>query len=445
MRFDTKEARVTLVNEGAVHPLAEDVSPHGKARSRAVVATIIGNVLEWFDFAAYAFFAAIIADHFFPAGNDVLKLMGTFAAFGVGFVARPLGAFFFGRLGDQRGRKWALLISMPLMGVGTLLVGATPAYAYIGIAAPILLVIGRVTQGFAAGGEVGNAMAFLLEWAPPGKRALYSSLQQCSSLLGTLIGSGCAAVLTSIMSSDDLSSWGWRMPFLIGGLVVAPLGMFLRRYVDETPIFEEVTASEIETTPSRPVWIQGAKALALSAGWVVSFYIYLIYLNTFLTKYAGVASATALWANTVGLATMMVTIPLAGALSDRLGRKPPLLTAAIISIVIPYPIFALLINGASVVQIVLIFVATGALTGVFAGITPAAMSEMFPTSARTTGVSISFGLATAIFGGFAPFVATWLISVTGSPLSPTFYLIATAVISTITLLRLGETAHLKLT
>ncbi len=415
-------------------------------RTSAVIGTTIGNVLELFDFASYAFFASIIAMHFFPAGNDFLALMSTFAVFGVGFVARPLGAVFFGRFGDSQGRKLALLISMPLMGVGTLLVGATPSYASIGILAPILLIVGRIMQGFAAGGEVGNAIAFLLEWAPKRRRGLYSSLQQCTALLGTLVGSGTAAILTTVLSSEDLHSWGWRLPFLIGGLLVAPLGLYLRRYIDETPEFEKVAAapSEPVTSESHSGWVQGAKALAMCGGWVVSFYIYLIYLLTFITKYAGVDPQTALWANSAGLASMMFSIPLFGAISDKVGRRPPLLIALLVSIVAPYPIFALLMDGASHAQLYLIFIGVGALTGVFAGIMPATMSEMFPTASRTTGVSISFGLATAVFGGFAPFIATWLINLTGSPLSPTYYVIAASVVSLLAILRVRETAHADL-
>jgi MHS family proline/betaine transporter-like MFS transporter len=334
---------------------------------------VFGNILEWFDFAAYAFFATVIAKHFFPAGDDLAGLMSTFAAYGVGFVARPLGAVVFGRLGDRRGRKLALLISMPIMGLGTLLVGVTPAYAAIGLFAPILLVVGRILQGFAAGGEVGNAMAFLSEWAPPGQRGLYSGLQQCTAVLGTLIGSGCAALINSTLSTEHLYSWGWRLPFLIGGLVVAPLGLFLRRSVEESPVFSSALDHRAgEAAPS--AWIYGAKSLALTACWVVSFYVYLVYLPSFLSKFAGVSPSVALWANSAGLASMVACIPIAGAISDKIGRKPLLLAAALLSVVAPYPIFLLLSNGPAEPAVFAILIALGALCGVFAGISPAMMS-----------------------------------------------------------------------
>lgn len=420
-----------------------------RPRRNAVVATVIGNALEWFDFAAYGFMAAIIAARFFPGGDDLLSLMSAFAVFGVGFIARPLGALAFGRLGDQRGRKLALLISMPLMGLGTLIVGISPDYETIGVLAPALLVVGRLMQGFSAGGEVGNAMAFLLEWAPRNQRALYSSLQQSSAIMGTLLGSGCAALITSLLSPEDVAAWGWRLPFLFGGLVIAPLGLFLRAHVDETPVF--ATRSRADAAPASPVadvrspWLLGARSVALCAAWVVAFYLYLIYLASFLPQHGGVAPAVALWANTAGLATMMVTIPLAGALSDRIGRKPPILAAAILSLIAPYPVFVMLSDAPSAAQVYLVMVGAGLLAGTFAGIVPAMLSESFPTAVRTTGVSTSFALATAVFGGFAPFIATWLISATGSPVAPAAYAIAAAAASLLALATQRETAFENLT
>ena len=327
------------VAQGHVRECALEETEAASPRLRAVAATIFGNSLEWFDFAAYAFFAATISAHFFPPGNDLVQLMNTFGAFGLGLIARPLGAVFFGRFGDEQGRKLALLVSMPLMGLGTLLIGLAPSYASLGIGAPLILLGGRLIQGFSAGGEVGNAMAFLSEWAPPNRRGVYSSLQQCSALLGTPAGSGCAAVVDNLLSPDSLSSWGWRRPFLIGGLMVAPLGWVLRKSVDETPVFKRPARIDPEARAASSGWALGAKTVALCAAWVVSFYVYLIYLPSFLVKLAGASATTALWANTAGLATMMVTIPLAGLLSDRIGRRPPLLAATILAIVLPFRSF----------------------------------------------------------------------------------------------------------
>lgn len=431
---------MTVAGEYARHGALEERELAGP-RMRAVAATIFGNSLEWFDFAAYAFFATTISGHFFPPGNDLVQLMNTFAAFGLGFIARPLGALFFGRLGDDRGRRLALLISMPLMGLGTLMIGLAPSYASIGIGAPLILLGARLLQGFSAGGEVGNAMAFLSEWAPSDRRGLYTGLQQCSALLGTLAGSGCAAIVNGLLSADALSSWGWRLPFLVGGLVVAPLGWLLRKAVDETPVFERPVGADPKAGAHPSPWTLGAKTVALCAAWVVSFYVYLIYLPSYLAKLTGASATTALWANTAGLATMMVTIPLAGMLSDRIGRRPPLLVATVLAIVLPFPIFSYLVGGPSSFGTFAVLIGAGALCGLFAGIIPATMSEMFPTAVRTTGVSVSFGLATAVFGGFAPFISTWLISLTGSKIAPAGYLLVAGFLSLATLLSVKETAY----
>lgn len=418
-----------------------------KKRLRAAFATVVGNSLEWFDFAVYAFFATVIAKNFFPAGDENTALLGTFAAFGIGFVARPLGAIFFGRLGDTKGRKLALLIAMPLMGMGTLLMAALPTYATIGIAAPFLLVLGRLVQGFSAGGEMGNAIAFLVEWAPPKRRAFYGSLQQCSTIGGTLVGSAMAAYLTSTFTPEALESWGWRIPFLIGGLIIAPLGFFLRTKVEETPIFEHATDKAPvrgEAGSQKSSWVMGATTTGLAIVWTVSYYVFLNYLPSFLPKHSAITAGQALWANTAGLTVMMLAIPVWGILSDRIGRKPLMLVAAALLVALPYPLFTLLVGSSSMLATTLVMILAGLVIAVFAGVCPAAMSELFPTEHRTTGMSVGYGLATAVFGGFAPFISTWLIGATGSPLSPTYYVMGAAAISLLVILTLKETAHAPL-
>ena len=224
---------------------------------------------------------------------------------------------------------------------------------------------------------------------------------------------------------------------------MAPLALFLRRSVEESPVFSHATEHHADASTYN-AWVYGAKSLALTAGWVVSFYVYLVYLPSFLSKFAGVSSAVALWANSAGLAAMVVAIPIAGAISDRIGRKPLLLAAALLSVVAPYPVFLLLNNTPSEPAVFGMLIALGALCGVFAGISPAMMSELFPTTLRTTGVSVSFGLSTAIFGGFAPFISTWLISVTGSQMAPAFYLMGAAILSLLMLFGLRETVNTSL-
>src|ERR1041384_1184915 len=211
-------------------------SPVQAQTRRAVSAAVIGNVLEWYDFSVYAFVAVIIARKFFPSDNEVSALLATFLAFGLGFVARPLGGIVLGRLGDTHGRKTALLITIALMAIGTVMVGVLPTYAAIGVAAPLLLVVARLMQGFSAGGEWGSSTAYIVEWAPANQRGFYGSFQQTSVVAGLLLGSGIAALFTTILTADQMDAWGWRVPFLLGG-ILGPVGLWMRRTIDETPAY----------------------------------------------------------------------------------------------------------------------------------------------------------------------------------------------------------------
>ncbi|WP_230951600.1 MFS transporter [Burkholderia diffusa] len=410
---------------------------------KAVFSTVLGNTLEWFDFASYAFFATIISRKFFPLGDSSISLIGAFAVFGIGLIARPLGAVFFGRFGDVKGRKLALMIAIPMMGVGTIMIGVMPTYAQIGIAAPLLLVACRLMQGFSAGGEVGNAIAFLVEWSPPNRRAFYGSLHQASAVGGTLIGSGIAALLSTVMNHDLLESWGWRVPFLLGGLIIAPLGFYLRSQVEETPYFEEEHLHLSKSGPAceKAVWLLCLQTVGMTMLWVTSFYIFLIYLPSFLALHGHLHGAPALWINTAGLLMMCISILVSAALSDRIGRKPLLVVASVCLLLFSYPLFLLLVTTSSVLLIFLAIIVTGALTGVFAGICPAAMAEMFPTRMRTTGMSIGFGIATAVFGGFGSLISESLIKLTGSQIAPSYYVICTAIVSLVSILAMKETAH----
>lgn len=300
----------------------------------------------------------------------------------------------------------------------------------------------RCRTAFAsAGGELGNAVVFLAEWAPPKRRGLFGSFQQCSTIGGTIVGSGVAAWLNTALTSDALESWGWRLPFVFGGVVIAPLAYYLRRHVEETPLFEKSVADASAVSRSGGLsWLALVKLIGMVMVWTVSYFIFLNYLPTFLQKNAGVPGSVALWANTLGLMSMTVAIPFWGYVSDLIGRRRPMLIAAAAFILLPYPVFTLLLSGASPATIVLLQVGVGALVAVFSGIAPALMSEMFPTRLRTMGVSLGHALATTIFGGFAPFIASWLIERTGSPLAPTFYVIVAALVSTVVIATLRETA-----
>jgi MHS family proline/betaine transporter-like MFS transporter len=409
---------------------------------RAVSAAVIGNVLEWYDFAVYGYVAVILARKFFPAGDEVTALLSTFLAYGLGFVARPLGGIVLGRVGDTHGRKVALLITIALMAGGTVLIGILPTYAAIGIAAPLLLVAARLLQGFSAGGEWGSSTAYIVEWAPPGKRGFYGSFQQMSVVAGLLLGSGVAALLNTLLTPDQMNDWGWRVPFLLGG-ILGPVGLWMRRTIDETPAYKKaVTEQPRPITPGETSpWVMAGRAFGFTIVWTVCFYVLLAYMPTYTQKYLKISASAALWANTIGLLALVIFIPIMGVLSDRIGRKPLLLACCVAYIVLPYPIFSYLLSGVSYTQLILVQILFAILISMFSGPGPAAIAEMFPTRTRSTWMTSGYALAVAIFGGFAPFISVWLIDRLGSPLAHTYYLIAAAIVSTIVIATLRETAH----
>jgi len=412
--------------------------PSSQAR-RAILAAVIGNVLEWYDFAVYAYMATIIAKQFFPAKDEITSLLSTFAAFGVGFVVRPLGGIVIGRLGDVRGRKAALILTIVLMAIGTVMIGLTPSYASIGIAAPLLILIARLLQGFSAGGEWGGATAFIVEWAPAGRRGLFGSLQQSSVAFGLLLGSGIAAAVSTLFSAETVEGWAWRIPFLLGGLL-APIGLYMRRNIEETPMFVQVARQAVAPAASSSAWRLAGRALGFTVLWTVSYYIVLSYMPTFLQKQVGLPRTQALWATTAGLLLLVLAAPALGYLSDRIGRKPLLLTACVAFVLLPYPLFTWMLSQPSLAIAIVVQLMLALAIAVFSGPGPAAIAEIFPTAVRSTWMSAGYSIAVAVFGGFAPFIATWLIARTGNPVSPSFYVIAAAVVSMAVIAGMEETA-----
>jgi MHS family proline/betaine transporter-like MFS transporter len=412
-----------------------------KDRGKAVAAAVVGNVLEWYDFAVYAFVATIIAKKFFPAQDEVTALLSAFLAYGLGFVARPLGGIIIGRLGDTRGRKTALLLTIFLMAAGTVLIGLLPTYETIGVLAPILLVLARLMQGFSAGGEWGGSTAYIVEWAPKGKRGWYGSFQQTSVVAGLLLGSGVAALMNTLVDTATMESWGWRVPFLIGG-ILGPVGMWMRREIEETPAYQRVQATGEVGAREETGWLLAARAFGFTVVWTVCFYVLLSYMPTWTRQYMKLSPQAALWANTIGLLVLVVAIPFMGYLSDRVGRKPLLLACCVAFIIVPLPAFNYLASGnASYGTLILVQALFALLISMFSGPGPAAIAEMFPTRSRSTWMTSGYALAVAIFGGFAPFISVWLISSFGSPTAHAYYLMAAAVISTVVIARLRETAH----
>ena len=410
---------------------------------KAVTAAVIGNVLEWYDFAVYAFVAAILAKKFFPQTDEVTALLSTFLAYGLGFVARPLGGIIIGRLGDTRGRKTALLLTIFLMAAGTVLIGLLPTYATIGIAAPLLLVAARLMQGFSAGGEWGGSTAYIVEWAPKGQRGWYGSFQQTSVVAGLLLGSGVAALLNTVLSQDQMNDWGWRVPFLLGG-ILGPVGIYMRRTIKETPAYESAAHKSAAAVGDDSGWLLAARAFGFTIVWTVCFYVLLNYMPTYTQKYLKLSPSAALWANTIGLLVLMACIPLMGALSDRIGRKPLLLACCLAFVVLPLPIFNYLLSGAGYSELIAVQILFAVMISMFSGPGPAAIAEIFPTRSRSTWMTSGYALAVAIFGGFAPFISVWLIDRFQSPIAHVYYLIGAAIVSLLVIATLRETAHEEL-
>jgi MHS family proline/betaine transporter-like MFS transporter len=409
------------------------------AQSRkAIYAATIGNVMEWYDFGVFGFLAGSLALNFFPKDDPRTSLLNTFLIFGVGLIFRPLGGIVIGRLGDRRGRKPALVLTILLMAVGTVIIGLLPTYSSIGVMAPVLLLFARLLQGFSTGGEWGGATAFMAEWSEDGRRGFYTSFQQMSVAGGSLLGVGFAALLTSTIGADAINDWGWRIPFLVGGLF-GPIGLWLRRAVEETPPYRETVAEGDAAEAS--TFNHALKAFGFTILWTVSFYVFLTYMPTYTRTQLHLTAAQSLWASTASLLALVVLVPVMGALSDRIGRKKLLLGSCALCFIIPIPAFYVLTRGYGFASVVLIQIIFAAAISLFSGPGPAAIAEIFPTRGRSTWMSSSYALAVAIFGGFAPFISQWLIDTTGSKMAPTAYVMAAAAVSFITIAGLRETAH----
>ncbi len=420
------------------------MAAHAEAATakKAVTAGAIGNFVEWYDYSVYGFFATVIASQFFPSEDRVASLLATFAVFAVAFFMRPVGAFVFGHYGDTIGRRNTLAAAIIMMGVATLMIGVLPSYAQIGVLAPILLVVARLLQGFSAGGEWSGSAAFMVEYAPENKRGLYGSWQQVSIVAGLLVGSGMGGLLGTVLSEDALNAWGWRIPFILG-MVVALVGLYLRLRVEDTPAFriieekEEITEAPVKESFTAH-WRESLTAIGFTVAWTVAYYILLTYMPTYVSETLGIPLTQALLSNAIGLVVLMALIPFTAALSDRIGRKPLLIAFSALIALFTYPLF-LLASTQVLAFIVLAQVLFGVIISLFSGPGPAALVEMFPTNVRYSALGVSYNIAVAAFGGTAPFIATYLISRTGSNFAPGFYLIAAAVVTLIVVSTMKET------
>ena len=441
--MSTQNASLTPILEQQLERISER-----KALRRAASASFMGNFVEWFDYAAYGYLATVIALTFFPQTDKATGLLATFAVFALSFFVRPLGGLVWGHFGDKYGRRSALSWSILIMSISTFCIGILPTYNHSGLWAPALLLLIRLFQGFSASGEYAGASAFLAEYAPEGKRGLYTSIVPASTAAGLLFGAVFVAGLHSWMSVEDLHSWGWRLPFLLA----APFGLvgrYIRMSLQDTPKFLEMEkrleAKECAThAPVRELLTLHRRSVIIGIGVTclnaVAFYLLLSYMPTYLSTEMGMSESDSFMASTVSLATYIGLIFLMGKLSDLFGRKAMLLTASVLFLALTWPLFGML-NNQPLIVILMIQIAFGAILAMNDGTLPCFLAEIFPTRVRFSGFAFSFNIANAVFGGTAPFIATWLIQLTGNKMAPAWYLLAAAAVALIAMLASRETAH----
>jgi MHS family proline/betaine transporter-like MFS transporter len=405
-----------------------DLAPsRHKNVAKLVVATSLGNALEWFDISVYAYFAVYLAKAFFPTNDPTTSLLLTFGTFALTFLARPIGGILLGTYADRYGRKASLLLSIAMMTVGTLAVGCMPSFDTIGVMAPLLVIVARLVQGFSAGGEFGSSTAFLVEHMP-GRRGFVASWQFASQGISSLLCAGFGLLLTSILSEAELQNWGWRIPFLFG-VLIGPIGLYIRNNI------EDATAppSARHDTPARTVFMTQKFPVVLAVGVIAaatSVNYLIIYMPTYVVKALHLpATVGYLAAFAVGIASITLN-PIAGIISDRVGRTPYMITMGFLLLVAIFPVYLLLAGKPSGMVIVLAVLLLGSLKALYLGAVAALMSELFPAATRATGLGLSYNIGVTAFGGSGPAIVTWLgsFALIGD-LAPGYYLTAVCIFS----------------
>ncbi len=418
-------------------------------KTRAIVATSIGNMLEWYDFTVYALFAGYIAGNFFPGDDPNTRLLKTFLVFGLGFVVRPLGAVLIGNLGDRAGRKAALTLTILLMAAGTGIIAFSPTYASIGFGAPLLLLLGRVLQGFSAGGEVGGATAYLLESADPQQRGRVASWLEASMGMANILGALAAFSVTATLSNTQVQAWGWRIPFIFG-LLIAPVGLYLRRSLDETEAFQAETLRRAREhaqgkVPLLEIFHHHGRSLfvgfCVAILWAVAVYVLMIFLPTYVQHpdTFNFTAREAFGASLIGNIPFVIGCLWFGSLSDRIGRRRSLFISAALLLLLVLPLFMWLKASPNLATLIVVQSIVCILVASFVGVAPAALSEIFPTGVRSTGTSLVYNGAFTLFGGFAPMILTWLTQRSGGSIySPAWYVMSAAAIALIAIPYLGR-------
>lgn len=415
------------------------------ARRRAIISSVIGNGLEWFDFGIYSSFSVLIARLMFPSHDATAGLLIAFGAFGVAFIVRPLGGLMLGMYADRAGRKAALSAIILLMALGTATIGLTPTYATIGLAAPVIIVVARMLQGFSAGGEFASSTAVLLEYSPPGQRNLIGSFQACSQALSFALGGGVAYLLMHNLTPESLNEWGWRVPFIFGSLI-GPIGFYIRSRVDESPEFSaylrQKRQSRVEQLSLIDILRRYPRELLATLGIVAvgttSTYVGLIYIPLFTAAQLGLDPSMGQLAMMCGALVLLVMCPVAGHLADRFGRRRVMLPAILIYGALAYPLLSSVMLTPSVAVLIRFELIAGFLMSFFWGPSSAALAEAFPVHVRSTSMSIVYNLGALVFGGLAPFINAWLTKTTGDKLAPAYYIGISVVIGAMGVLAMAQ-------
>lgn len=411
-------------------PEGERVAP-GSSMSRLIVATSIGNALEFYDLIAYGYFAGTLSKLFFPVHDATMSLLLTLGTFALSYLARPFGALVLGSYSDRHGRKASLTLSIAMMTLGTGMVALMPTYATIGLLAPIGIFASRLLQGFSAGGEFGSSTAFLMEHAPE-RSGFMSSWQFSSQGASTLLASLFGAVLTGMLTQSQLQGWGWRIPFLFG-VLIGPIGLYIRRRIDETPEFEHAEKAEspvlevLATQKSRVLVSIGVLIVTTSAQYM------LLYMPTYASRQLGLSPSAGFVATLVAGLIVTVLTPLVGHWSDKVGRTRIMLGAGALIFLTVYPAFMFINARPSLATLIVAIMWIAVLKATYFAPIPALMASLFPTRTRTTGMALAYNLGTSIFGGFTPLAVASLIAATGNKLAPGIYLMIAAVVSLTTI------------
>lgn len=399
-------------------------------KRKIITAGLVGNVMEWYDFAVYGYFAAVIGTQFFPAENPAVSLIAAFGAFAAGFLVRPLGGLVFGHIGDRVGRNRALMLSVLVMAVPTVLIGLLPTYETIGIAAPILIVACRILQGLSVGGEYTSSTIYLVEHAEPHQRAFLGGWSIFGATAGILLGSGVGSIVTGILSEEQIAAWGWRLPFIFG-LLVALTGMFYRRGLhvempqaaSENPVLETF----------RTHWRDVLRVIGVNIGLGVGFYAAFVYAVTYIKQIDQLSAETAFNLNTEAMALLLLAVPIATLISDRIGRKPMLIAGCALLAFGAIPLFGL-IHSTDPGRILLGEIGFVLALALIFGATAAANVELVPAGVRCTSLAFAYNASIGFFGGTTPMIAAWLIDATGNPIAPAYWVAAAGLVSLVTVI-----------